>query len=169
MREILLFIVVGIISFSCAEKSADGRRTFSDLPFERATNAKQYSDLVLQSIRTNRDKPILQEFGKDVQVDAFQLKKFVGMYSTGITGRDDWREFDVHEDSKQKDVTKGFDYAWLEPTGRLGMQIFILPKQDDSGRFIIEKLEFRSRIDVLESYGFPHGTINNYKKLDIKW
>jgi len=171
MRYIALILFVGLTALtSCGEKGNGNskKRTFKDLPFASATTAKQYSDLILQSIRTNRDKPIFQEFSEG-SVDSYQLKKFVGMFSTGMTGRDDWQEIDLFEVNDKKDQTKGFDYAWLDPTDRLGMQIYILPKQTESGKFELEKLEFRSRIKYLDSYGFPHGEIDDYKKLNFNW
>jgi len=169
MRLALFILGVIFVTSACSDKGADGRKSYRDLPFETAENAKDYADLILQSIKTNRDKPIFQEFSKDSNVNAFELKKYVGMYSTGIIGRDDWLEYDIHEFIGEKDLTKGFDFAWLEPSGRLGMQIFILPKQEESGRFALEKLEFRSRIEVMDSKGFPHGDIGDYKKLNVKW
>lgn len=170
MRILVFALSFTFILLSCGDKgsSDSGRKVFSDLPFEKATDAKQYADLIIKSIRTNRDKPIAQEFTDNKSVDEFQLRRMVGMYSTGITGRKDWDEVDLFEVSKKKDATKGFDYAWLEPKGRLGMQIFVLPKQEENGRFTIEKLEFRSRIDVMESFGFPQGEISDYKKLNYK-
>jgi hypothetical protein len=171
MRILIIFILVSVLSISCGDNSGSdsGRKSFSDLPFEKASDAKEYADLVLKAIRTNRDKPVAQEFTDNKNVDQYQLKRMVGMYSTGITARSDWEEYDIYALSDKKDASKGFDYAWLEPKGRLGMQIYVLPTQDETGRFTIDKLEFRSRIDVMESFGFPSGEITDYKKLDFKW
>ncbi|MEE9373311.1 MAG: hypothetical protein V3V00_09690 [Saprospiraceae bacterium] len=170
MRITFTALFLAFALLSCGDSSTDsGRRTFKGLPFEKATDAKQYADLIIQSIRTNRNKPIAQEFTDNNTVDLFQLRRLVGMYSTGMTGRSDWQEIDLYEQSNDKGVSKGFDYAWLEPKGRLGMQIYILPVQDKNGRFTIEKLEFRSRIEVIESFGFPEGKIDDYKKLNFRW
>lgn len=170
MRISFLLVLATLFLMSCGDSASDsGRKTYKDLPFEKANTAKEYADLILHSIRTNRDKPIAQEFTDNKNVDEFQLRRLVGMYSTGITGRTDWDEFDLHELSKAKDFSNGFDYAWLEPKGRLGMQIYIKPVKGDNGRFTLEKLEFRSRIEVMESKAFPGGPIDNYKKLDFNW
>ncbi|MDG2448166.1 MAG: hypothetical protein P8M34_00960 [Saprospiraceae bacterium] len=171
MRVLAITSLISFMLLSCGGSSVSdsGRKTFNDLPFEKADNAKDYADLILKSIRTNRDKPIAQEFTNNKEVDLVQLRRMVGMYSTGLTGRSDWEEYDIFAESNKKDFSNGFDYAWLEPKGRLGMQIYILPKQNESGRFTLEKLEFRSRINVIESFGFPAGKINDYKKLDFKW
>ena len=170
MRLSFFPLFLACILLSCSNGGSDsGRRIFEDLPFERAENSKEYADIIIKSIRTNRNKPILQEFSDQKKVDAFQLRRIVSMYSTALSGREDWEEYDIYDLSKKKDMSKGFDFAWLEPKGRLGMQIFVLPKQDKSGRFSLEKLEFRSRIKVMESKGFPHGKIGDYKKLDFEW
>ena len=171
MRFLASIFILSLLAISCGDSgdSDSGRKAFTDLPFEKAADAKEYADLVIKSIKTNRDKPVAQEFTDNKGVDISKLRRMVGMYSTGITGRRDWEEYDIYELSDNKDASKGFDYAWLEPQGRLGMQIYVLPKQDETGRFTLEKLEFRSRIDVMESYGFPDGKISDYKKLNFKW
>lgn len=168
MRLSFFVLIISVLWVSCGG-SSDGRSSIADLPFEQAKTAKEYADLVLKSIKTNRDKPLAMEFTNPDEINHYQLKRTVGMYSTAMGGRDDWQYYDLYEQSNKKDQSKGFDYAWLEPKGRLGLQIYILPTQDESGRFSIEKLEFRSRIDVMESKGFPHGEIDDYKKLDFKW
>jgi len=167
MRINFLVLVIGTLFLSCDSSSA--RKEYEGLPFADAENAKEYADLIIKAIKTNRDKPIAEEFSNTLDIDDFQLRRLVGMYSTGITGRSDWEEYDIHELSKEKDASNGFDYAWLEPRGRLGMQIFVLPIQNKNGRFTLQKLELRSRIDVMESMAFPFVEISNYKKIDFDW
>ncbi len=139
-----------------------------DLPFNDAQDAKEYADIVLKSIRTNRDFPIWQEFADRSLFTADTLKMWVSMYSTGIGGRDDWQFIDVYADSESKDMSNGFNYAWLDPSDRLAMQIKIIPKGTADG-FDLEKIEFRSRLDVVHSRAFPGGVINDYEKLDYDW
>ena len=124
--------------------------------------------MILKTIRTNRDKPLSKEFAEGTPLNRVQLNRIVGMYSTGIGGRDDWEYYDFFELNNNKDESNGFDYAWLDPKGRLGIQIYILPKQVED-RYFIEKLEFRSRIEVMESVAFPGGEIDDYKKIDYDW
>ena len=168
MRTLFSFLILYLFLISCGS-SNQRRPLIKDLPFGKAKDAKEYADVVLKSIKSNRDKPLVFEMKNPDAINHYQLKRFVGMYSTAMIGRDDWQEYDIYAQSKNKDQSNGFDYAWLEPKGRLGLQIYILPKQREKGEYYIEKLEFRSRIDVMESGGFPDGEISNYKKLDFNW
>ena len=165
----ILFFLLIIASFLISCDSSSSRKEYEGLPFAEAATGKEYSDLIIKAIKTNRDKPIAEEFSNTLKIDEFQLRRLVGMYSTGITGRSDWKEYDIHDLSKEKDTSNGFDYAWLEPHGRLGMQIFVLPIQNKNGRFTLQKLELRSRIDVMESMAFPSAEISNYKKINFNW
>jgi hypothetical protein len=171
LRIVFSFLVLSTFLLSCdSDTTSSGKKPFiKDLPFSKAKDAKEYADLVLKSIKSNRDKPLVFEMKNPDAINHYQLKRFVGMYSTALIGRDDWQEYDIYAQSKNKDQSIGFDYAWLEPKGRLGLQIYILPKQRETGEYFIDKLEFRSRIDVMECRGFPGGEISNYKKLDFNW
>ena len=153
---------------ACGGSKKEEFKYIEDLPFHKAEDAKAYADLILKSIRTNRELPIWQEFIDNDQISKDTLGMFVGMYSTGIGGRSDWEFIDVYGDSESKDGSKGFDYAWLDPSGRLGMQIKILPKGTANG-FDLDRIEFRSRLDVVDSRAFPGGIINDYEKLEYDW
>ena len=171
MRFSFICIISALFLISCGNKDASAKRINSipDLPFHKAKDAKEYADLILKCVITNREKPLASQFTDLSAIDLRELEKFVSMYSTGIGGRSDWEKFDIYALSDTKNLSKGFDYAWLEPKGRLGIQIYILPKLDKSGRFSLHEIEFRSRIDVMQSMGFPHGPINDYKKLNFNW
>ena len=161
-----------LIFQSCGGSSAtgvSGVKEVADLPFASATSAKEYADIVLKSIRTNRDKPLQNQFKTGEPINFVKLKRLVNMYSTGIGGRDDWDYFDFFELSESKDQTKGFDFAWLDQKGRLGLQIFIKP-QKDGDQFYIDQIEFRSRLEVIESVSFPSGKeLDDYKKINYDW
>ena len=169
----LLFLVGLVIVFqSCGSSGAagaDGVKEVADLQFTSATSAKEYAEIVLKSIRTNRDKPLQNQFKTGQAVNFVKLKRLVNMYSTGIGGRDDWEFHDFFELSKNTDESKGFDYAWLDQKGRLGMQIFIQPIKEGNS-YYIDKLDFRSRLDVIDSVNFPSGQdIDDYKKINYDW
>ncbi len=155
---------------SCGGSSSGGGNVeIADLPFESAQTAKAYSDIVLKSIRTNREKPLQGQFKEGTAVNLVKLNRIVGMYSTAIGGRDDWDYFDFHDLSGSTDQSQGFDYAWLDQKGRLGLQIFVLTKHDGTN-YYIDKLDFQSRLDVIESVSFPAGdNIDDYKKIDYNW
>ena len=141
----------------------------NDLPFHKASDAKEYADLILKAIRTNRDIPIGQEYDlAGISVDSDRLNELIGMYSTGIGGRDDWNFYDIHSEAESVEGIKGFDYAWLDPKGRLGIQLYIQPISTETG-FALELLEFRSRLSVMDSEAVPGGEINDYKKIDYDW
>ena len=163
-----LGILLLVILTSCGGSKSEEYKYIDDLPFHKAEDAKAYSDLILKSIRTNREFPIWQEFVERSSVNQDTLGMFVGMYSTGIGGRNDWEFIDVYADSESKNIAGGFNYAWLDPSGRLGMQIKIVPKGTAKG-FDLDRIEFRSRLDVVESRAFPGGVISDYEKLDYDW
>ena len=166
MKYLLLIIPVFFL-ISCGGNSND-YKVIDDLPFNKAGNAKEYADVVLKAIRTNREIAVQQEFADPTSIQKDSLGMFVGMYSTAISGRDDWEFIDVYKDASNKDDSDGFDYAWLDPSGRLGLQIKIIPVGTSKG-FDLERIEFRSRLDVVDSRAFPGGKISDYEKLDYDW
>lgn len=161
----LVIITVGL--FSCIGTEQESRRKLivEDLPFSIAEDEKAYADVVIKAILTNRDIPLVQEFESDETADPERLNMIISMYSSAIGSRE-WEFLDIYELSKKKDPAKGFDYVWKDLKGSTAMQIYIKPgqKKDD---FFIEKLEFRSRIDIMESHAFPGGEIDNFKKISF--
>jgi hypothetical protein len=156
---------------ACGSSDSSGSQVvlIEDLPFVNATDAKHYADLVIKAVRTNRSKPIADEFAPDAAINLVKFNRLVMMYSTGIGGRKDWEYYDFHELSGSSDQTVGFDYGWLDPKGRLGLQIYVRPKHNGT-KFYIDHLEFRSRIDVIDSAAFPDGDeIDDYKKVKFDW
>ena len=171
--SVLLYLVgLAVIVQACGGSGTSGNsgvKEVADLPFSSATSAKEYAEIVLKSIKTNRDKPLQNQFKPGEAINLAKLKRLVNMYSTGIGGRDDWEYHDFFELSENEDESKGFDYAWLDQKGKLGMQIFILAKKDGES-YYIDDLDFRSRIDVIDSVNFPSGQdIDDYKKINYDW
>lgn len=163
-------ILLAVLATSCGGEGKEAKKmVIEDLPFNKAESAKEYADLVLKAIKTSREKPLKDEFGPEKAVNIVQLNRIVSMYSSGIGGRKDWDFHDFHELSKSTDQSQGFDYAWLDQKGRLGIQIFIKPAHDGKA-YHIESMDFRSRLDVMESVTFPTGeSIENYKKINYDW
>jgi len=167
MRYIV--IILGILLMgACKDSSDTGKKVIDDLPFAKAETAKAYADLILKSIRTNRDKPIYQEFADATDINADSLDYYTSMYSTGIGGREDWEFIDVTAGSQSSEDAKAFDYAWLDPSGRLGIQIKVVTA-GEKGAYTLDKLELRSRLDVMKSRSIPGSTISNYEKIDYDW
>lgn len=163
----ILFGIICITIFACGNNNTQSKKMIDDLPFHKAEDAKAYADLILKAIKTNRHLPVFQEFSnKTLDVDSVDY--FVSMYSTGIGGRDDWDFIDVYGDSEQKTDTNEFEYAWLDPNGRLGIQLKIIPEGTSNG-FNLKKIEFRSRLSVMKSHAFPGGEISNYEKIEYDW
>ncbi len=167
----LLFLFCTLAFISCDKKvsnilpSNDG---IADLPFAKAQDAKTYADLILRALKTNRKQPIYDQLIDRTSISIIEFNRIISMYSTGITGRKDWEMRDIYEENNWSEATDGFDYAWLDPKGRLGIQINILPDKTESG-FRLKRLQFRSRLDVMESVSIPGGPIDNYKKLEYNW
>ena len=163
----IIFSIICITLFACGNNKTQSKKVIDDLPFHKAEDAKAYADLILKSIKTNRHLPVFHEFSDKTQ-DVDSVDYFVSMYSTGIGGRDDWDFIDVYGDSDQKPDTDEFEYAWLDPNGRLGIQIKIIPEGTSNG-FKLKKIELRSRLNVMKSRSFPGGEISNYEKIEYDW
>ena len=160
-----------VLLMSCGNKMPDiitGDAEIADLAFSKAENGKQYADLILRALKTNRKQPIYDQLADREAVSVIDFNRWISMYSTGITGRKDWEFRDIYAENVKKDDSNGYDYAWLDPKGRLGLQINILPVKTDDG-FRLQKLELRSRLDVMESVAIPGSEIENYKKLNYNW
>ena len=169
--SLMILCALAICLSSCGggQSSSDSSdMAVADLPFQTAETAKEYADIVLKSIRTSREKPLHNQFKDGTPVNLVKLKRLIGMYSTGIGGRE-WEFHDFHDLSGSTDQSQGFDYAWLDLKGRLGIQIFILPKHDGT-KYYIDQLDFQSRLDVMDSVTFPSGEdIVEYKKINYDW
>jgi len=168
MKHIVIIISIALLCACGQSADTNKKKVIDDLPFAQAKNAKTYADLIIKSIRTNRDKPIHQEYSDPSSVNADSLDYYISMYSTGIGGREDWEYIDVYEGSDKTNDTGAYDYAWLDPSGRLGIQIKVTTKENN-GSFSLEKLEMRSRLDVMRSRAIPGAFISNYEKIDYDW
>lgn len=157
-----LLLCIGLLA--CGDNSHVKSISQSDLKFDTAKDAKAYADMILKAVRTNRDKVVAEQFTKGVAIDAKRLDVQVNAYSQSF-GKKEWEYRDEFDLSGNKDMTKGFDYSWYDKRGRIAMQINVLP-QSQNGSFSLQKLEFRSRIEVLDSEAFPGGAIDDYKKVN---
>ena len=153
---------------ACKQDSDTRKKVIDDLPFAKAESAKAYADLILKSIRTNRDRPLYDEYADPSEISPDSLDYYISMYSTGIGGREDWEFIDVAAGSENELKAKAFDYAWLDPSGRLGIQIKVVTG-GEKGAYILDRLELRSRLDVMTSRSIPGGVISNYEKIDYDW
>jgi hypothetical protein len=165
-----LYILVASLMFIACGDSATGKSTkIKDLAFEDVNSAKEYADLIIKTIRTNRDKVIFSEFDFTEDIDATKLNTMVKTYAQAIgEKRKVWEFVDYYEENGgQPAEGEGYDYTWYDERGRIAIQVNILPKGSSKG-FNLEKLEFRSRIEILESEAFPGGAINDYKKILTK-
>lgn len=168
-----VFSLFVLCFFSCDSKTPSiipsGNNEIDDLPFSKAEDGKTYADLILRALKTNRKQPIYDQMIDRDEINVLDFNRWVSMYSTGITGRRDWEFRDIFEENgRKKGSTVGYDYAWLDPKGRLGLQVNILPIKTEAG-YRVQKLEFRSRLDVMESIAIPGGEIEDYKKLNYNW
>jgi len=166
MIRILVSLCLGVFLLASCDSSmkVDGKKVISDLAFHKATSVKEYSDLVLRAIKTNRDKVVLSELG-ELPIDPVELNKIVSAYSQSI-GSKGWEFSDIEAEKDMQDFTDGIDYNWHDKRGRIAVQINIKaqPKENQNG-FNLNKIEFRSRLDILPSFAFPGGEIPDYKKM----
>jgi len=168
MKHIVIIMSIALFCACGQSKDTSKKKVIDDLPFAKAESAKAYADLILKSLRTNRDRPLHSEYSDVTSVNADSLDYYISMYSTGIGGREDWEFIDVAAGSSSSVDADSFDYAWLDPNGRLGIQIRILTA-GDKGSYSLEKLELRSRLEIMKSRALPGGSISNYEKIDYDW
>ncbi|MFT4567544.1 MAG: hypothetical protein ACI9FN_002511 [Saprospiraceae bacterium] len=168
----VVFSLFLLCFFSCDSKVPSiipsGNNEIDDLPFSKVEDGKAYADLILRALSTNRKQPIYDQMIDRNDINVLDFNRWISMYSTGITGRKDWEFRDIYEENDRKKKGEGYDYAWLDPKGRLGLQVNILPIKTDNG-YKVKKMEFRSRLEIMESIAIPGGEIEDYKKLNYNW
>ena len=169
MKIAVYILLASFMIISCGDTAKNNNSKIKDLAFADAETAKEYADLIIKTIRTSRDKVVFSEFVTTEDIDPQHLNVMVKTYAQAIgEKRKAWEFFDNYaENGGEPAAGKGYDYTWYDERGRVAIQINILPK-GNSKRFKLEKLEFRSRIEILESEAFPGGAINDFKKILTK-
>ncbi len=169
MKYTLYILVASLMFISCGDSATSKTSKIKDLAFEDVSNANEYADLIIKTLRTNRDKVIYSEFDSKEGIDANKLNTMVKTYAQAIgEKRKVWEFVDYYKENGGEPADgQGYDYTWYDERGRIAIQINILPKGSSTG-FSLDKLEFRSRIEILESEAFPGGAINDYKKILTK-
>jgi len=168
VRQVVLILLVCVGFMSCGSKG-ETNKAIKDLAFNQAETPKEYADIILRALRTNRDKVIYNEIANKAQVESRALNLMVQAYSQSIGNkRDKWEFVDYYAEHKEQPKEgAGYDYTWYDRKGRIAIQVNILPS-GEKYNYTLEKIEFRSRIDILESEAFPGGSIEDYKKLASK-
>ncbi len=169
MKTAFYILLVSLTIIACGDATTNSSSKIKDLAFEDAANAKEYADLILKTIRTTRDKVIFSEFVSTDDIKSNQLSTMVNTYAQAIgEKRKVWEFVDFYaENGGEPKAGDGYDYTWYDERGRIAIQINILPKGGSKG-FKLDKLEFRSRIEILESEAFPGGAIKDYKRILTK-
>lgn len=162
LRNTLLVCSLFLL-IACGGEKTQSSTEASDLQFSKVETGKEYADLVLRAIKTNRDKLLALQFSPKDSINKASLNENISAYSQSI-GKGNWDYIDEFAESKKKNASKGYDYTWHDQKGRIAIQINVLPENNE-GKFSLKKLEFRSRIDVLESVAYPGGDISDYKKI----
>jgi len=166
--NIKLFFTFLISAFIIGCGSSDSSNNMiKDLAFQKAQTSKEYSDLILKAVRTSRGKVVFDQLNDKAEIDFKRLNYIVNAYSQSV-GNSKWEYEDYYaEHEGEPGKGKGYDYTWYDKRGRIAIQVNILPT-GTSKQFKLDKIEFRSRIDILESEAFPGGEIDDYKKLASK-
>lgn len=169
LRYILSLLSLSILLIACGGNTNSSSPKIKDLAFENSSTSKEYADLIIKTVRTNRDKVLFKQFTDSKDIDPKQLNLMVKTYAQAFGDKKKaWDFVDFYaENGGQPSGKEGFDYTWYDERGRIAIQLNVLPKGTSNG-FTLEKLEFRSRIDVLDSEAFPGGPIDDYKKLTAK-
>lgn len=170
IRHIFFLFGLSILIMSCgADTNNSTPKKIKDLAFEDSADAKEYADLIIKTIRTNRDKVLYQQFVDKTEINKQHLNMMVKTYALAVGDkREVWEFVDYYaENGGRPSGDQGYDYTWYDERGRIAIQINVLPKGSSNG-FGLDKLEFRSRIDILKSEAFPGGEIDDYKKLVSK-
>lgn len=167
IRIAFIIISIGVIFGSCDNSmKVDGKKVIADLAFHKASTEKEYADLILHAIKTNRDKVLIAEFD-DTDINSAEFNRIISGYSQSIGSRD-WDFVDVDSYDGIKNLVDGIDYNWHDKRGRIAIQVNIQPNKNENNRFSLNKIEFRSRLEILPSFSFPGGEITDYKKIAEK-
>jgi len=168
-RFVIFVLSAAILCIACGGNSNTSSPKIKDLAFENSSSPKEYADLIIKTVRTNRDKVLFEQFSDSNDIDPKQLNLMVKTYSQAFGDKKkEWEFVDFYAaNGGEPSALEGYDYTWYDERGRIAIQINVLPKGSSNG-FSLEKLEFRSRIDVLDSEAFPGGPIGDYKKLTAK-
>lgn len=169
LRQVFFFVSLTILLIACGGNSNSSSPKIKDLAFEDSATSKEYADLIIKTVRTNRDKVLFNQFSDTKDIDPKQLNLMVKTYAQAFGDKKKaWEFVDYYaENGGEPSGKEGFDYTWYDERGRIAIQLNVLPKGSSNG-FSLDKLEFRSRIDVLASEAFPGGSIGDYKKLVSK-
>lgn len=170
IRQAFYLLSLSFFMLACGGDTTTGSsKKIKDLAFEDSTTAKEYADLIIKTVRTNRDKVVYQQFADKTEIDRDHLNLMIKTYAQAIgEKRKVWEYVDFYEENGG--VPKGeagYDYTWYDERGRIAIQLNVLPQGTSNG-FNLKKLEFRSRIEILDSEAFPGGEISDYKKLVSK-
>jgi len=166
MKHTLYILIISLGIISCGDSSNTKSSKIKDLAFEHVDSAKEYSDLIIKAFRTNRDKVIYSQLDSKEGIDAQKLNTMIKTYTQAIGGKmKEWEYVDFYaENGGEPKEGQGYDYTWYDERGRIAVQINVLPNGTSNG-FNLGKIEFRSRLEILESEAFPGGPINDYKKI----
>lgn len=169
LRHVFFFLSLITLLIACGGNTNTNTPKIKDLAFENSATSKEYADLIVKTVRTNRDKVLFNQFTDSKDINPEQLNLMVKTYAQAFGDKKKaWEFVDYYaENGGEPSGKEGYDYTWYDERGRIAIQINVLPKGSSNG-FTLEKLEFRSRIDVLDSEAFPGGPIGDYKKLVIK-
>lgn len=160
MKKVIYLILLSITIFGCDNSmKIDGKKVIADLSFHKCETEKEFTDLILKAIKTNRDKVVFEQLG-EYSIDSKELNKVISAYSQSIGSRD----WELQEVESKENFANGVDYNWLDKKGRTAIQINIKSSQVNNS-YILDRLEFRSRLDILPSFAFPGGEISDYKKI----
>lgn len=170
IRQAFYLLTLSFLIIGCGgDATTSSSSKIKDLAFEDASTAKEYADLIIKTIRTNRDKVVFQQFADRTDINSTDLNIMIKTYAQAIgEKRKVWEYVDFYEENGgEPKGDAGFDYTWYDERGRIAIQLNVLPKGSAHG-FKLQKLEFRSRIEILDSEAFPGGEISDYKKLASK-
>lgn len=169
IKQAFYLLSLALFVMACGGNTGTDAPKIKDLAFEHTTTAKEYADLIIKTIKTNRDKVVFQQFADNSEVNSSDLNVMIKTYTHAISEkRKAWEYVDYYEENGGEPAgDDGYDYTWYDERGRIAVQINVLPKGTSNG-FKLDKIEFRSRIEILESQAFPGGEISDYKKLVSK-
>ena len=169
IRHFFFLLSLSALLIACGGNTNSSTAKIKDLAFEDSTTAKEYADLIIKTVRTNRDRVLFDQFTDTKDINPGQLNIMVKTYAQAFGDKKKvWDFVDFYaENGGLPSGNEGYDYTWYDERGRIAIQINVLPKGSSKG-FTLDKIEFRSRIEILDSEAFPGGPIGDYKKLTAK-
>lgn len=147
----ILILTSFLFIISCGDKKSNTESSFPQgLDFPSAKDKQEYSDMLIDAIKTSRHGIVYDQLNVPSSVDVKIFREYVLSYGQAISKKD-WK-FETYSFGENSD--KNIGYRWIDERLRTAIIVEVQSVKVD-GIYKIEKLSLASRLGVLPSRHFP--------------